>query len=91
MADKQQDETIKNRITELLGKGYTRGQLINDLGFAERTVAGDLFSTLQDSRNPSIKRSNGIANSVQDFEPVELGNHLFQVRLHYLEAIPWWS
>ena len=38
MTDKQQDETIKDRITRLLRKGRTRGQLINDLGFAERTV-----------------------------------------------------
>jgi len=38
MTDKQQDETIKDRITGLLRKGYTRSQLIHDLGFAERTV-----------------------------------------------------
>ncbi len=38
MTDKSQDETIKERITGLLEKGYTRGQLIRDFGFAERTV-----------------------------------------------------
>lgn len=38
MTDKPQDETIKERITGLLEKGYTRGQLIRDFGFAERTV-----------------------------------------------------
>src|SRR4030042_4894430 len=38
MTDKQQDETIKSRILGLLQKGYTRGQLINDFSFAERTV-----------------------------------------------------
>lgn len=36
--DKSQDDTIKDRITGLLEKGYTRGQLIRDFGFAERTV-----------------------------------------------------
>lgn len=38
MTEKQQDETIKGRILELLQKGYTRSQLINDFSFAERTV-----------------------------------------------------
>ena len=34
-------------------------------------MAGDLFSTLQDSRNPSIKRCIGIANCVAELELVE--------------------
>jgi len=39
MVDKQQqDDTIKSRIMTLLQKGYTRGQLISDFSFAERTV-----------------------------------------------------
>jgi len=38
MSDKVQDESIKNQIIELLGKGYTRVQLIKDFKFAERTV-----------------------------------------------------
>jgi len=38
MTEKQQDDTIKSRIIGLLQKGYSRGQLINDLNFAERTV-----------------------------------------------------
>lgn len=38
MENKQQDETMKERIISLLRKGYTRKQLINDFGFAERTV-----------------------------------------------------
>ena len=38
MVDKPQDETIKDRILSLLGKGYTRIQLIKDFGFADRTV-----------------------------------------------------
>lgn len=38
MTDKPQEETIKDRITGLLDKGYTRGQLIRDFSFAERTV-----------------------------------------------------
>jgi len=38
MTDKLQDDTMKNRIIGLLRKGYNRSQLINDFGFAERTV-----------------------------------------------------
>ena len=38
MTEKQQDDTIKGRIIGLLQKGYTRGQLISDFSFAERTV-----------------------------------------------------
>ncbi len=39
MVDKQQqDDTIKSRIMTLLQKGYSRGQLISDFSFAERTV-----------------------------------------------------
>jgi len=37
MEDKQ-DETMKERIIKLLEKGYKRSQLINDFGFAPRTV-----------------------------------------------------
>jgi len=38
MTEKPQDDTIKGRIIGLLQKGYTRGQLISDFSFAERTV-----------------------------------------------------
>jgi vacuolar-type H+-ATPase subunit H len=38
VTDKPQDETIKDQIIELLGKGYARVQLIKDFKFAERTV-----------------------------------------------------
>jgi len=38
MMDKQEDETMKDKIIRLLRKGYKRSQLINDFGFAERTV-----------------------------------------------------
>lgn len=38
MADDGQNRTIKEKILELLAKGYRRSQLINDLDFAERTV-----------------------------------------------------
>ena len=38
MSDKPQEETIKDQILALLGKGYTRVQLIRDFKFAERTV-----------------------------------------------------
>jgi hypothetical protein len=37
MEDKQ-DETMKDRIIRLLRNNYKRSQLINDFGFAERTV-----------------------------------------------------
>jgi len=40
MENKQQEETIKDRVIGLLKKGYTRSQLINDFNFAERTVDG---------------------------------------------------
>jgi len=38
MADEGQNRTIKEKLIELLAKGYKRSQLINDLDFAERTV-----------------------------------------------------
>lgn len=38
MTNEGQDGTIKQKLLELLGKGYERSQLINDLGYAERTV-----------------------------------------------------
>lgn len=38
MAGEGQNRTIKEKILELLARGYKRSQLINDLDFAERTV-----------------------------------------------------
>ena len=38
MNDKPRDETTKDQIVSLLRKGYKRTQLIQDFGFAERTV-----------------------------------------------------
>ena len=38
MSDTQQNETIKDKILELLQRGYARSQLINDFDFAERTI-----------------------------------------------------
>src|SRR3989304_4903109 len=38
MVDNPQEETIRGRLLVLLNKGYSRSQLINDFGFAERTV-----------------------------------------------------
>jgi len=38
MPEKPKDDTIKSQLLELLQKGYSRNQLINDLNFAERTV-----------------------------------------------------
>ena len=40
MTDKSQDDSIKDRIIELIAKGYSRSQLIKDFDFAERTVDG---------------------------------------------------
>ena len=38
MVDKPQEESIKDQIIGLIGKGYSRLQLIRDFKFAERTV-----------------------------------------------------
>jgi len=38
MADEGQNKTVKDKLLELLGRGYKRSQLINDFDFAERTV-----------------------------------------------------
>lgn len=38
MSEQQKEKSIKAKIIDLLKKGYTRSQLINDLDFAERTV-----------------------------------------------------
>ena len=38
MVDEGQEKTKKEKILELIAKGYRRSQLINDLDFAERTV-----------------------------------------------------
>jgi len=38
MGDNQRKETRKERIINLLEKGYKCSQLIQDFGFAERTV-----------------------------------------------------
>jgi hypothetical protein len=38
MTSEGQNGSKKQKLLELLGKGYERSQLINDLGYAERTV-----------------------------------------------------
>ena len=38
MTQEGQNETIREKLLHLLAKGYQRGQLINDFGYAERTV-----------------------------------------------------
>jgi len=65
MVDKPQEETIIQRIIELLEKGYTRVQLIKDFKYSERTVDagikrykelhGDGPNTKQTKGNGEIK------------------------------------
>ncbi|MBM3167516.1 MAG: hypothetical protein FJZ94_08745 [Chloroflexi bacterium] len=38
MSEQEKEKTAKKKAVELLRKGYTRRQLVNDLGFAERTA-----------------------------------------------------
>jgi hypothetical protein len=38
MAEEGQNKTVKEKLLELLARGYKRSQLINDFDFAERTV-----------------------------------------------------
>jgi hypothetical protein len=57
MDDRSQDASIKERIIGLLKKGYTRSQLINDFGFAERTVDAAIkaYKELDDSSGDGAK------------------------------------
>jgi hypothetical protein len=58
MIDKQQDETIKGRILELLKKGYSRSQLINDFNFAERTVDAAIKDYKEQGGDEETKESS---------------------------------
>jgi hypothetical protein len=58
MTEKQQDETIKGRILELLQKGYSRSQLINDFNFAERTVDAAIKDYKEQGGNEEGKESS---------------------------------
>ena len=64
MIEKQQDDTIKSRIMTLLQKGYTRGQLISDFSFAERTVD----SAIKDYKEQEGGEAGEVKKS-DDFDP----------------------
>ena len=51
MNDKPRDETTKDQIVSLLRKGYKRTQLIQDVGFAERTVDAAISAYNRLSKN----------------------------------------
>jgi hypothetical protein len=88
MQDKTQDESIKDQIIALLGKGYTRVQLIKDFKFAERTVDnaikeykeqhGDEADGLKKNNNSDTKSSAIPAklDIKQVIAPEYLINHL---------------
>jgi len=60
MQDKPQDESIKDKIIALLGKGYSRIQLIRDFGFAERTVDNAIkeYKEQQGEEADEVKKGN---------------------------------
>jgi len=64
MTNKQQDETIKNRILGLLQKEYARSQLINDFDFAERTVDSAIKEYTEQHGNEAAESKKG-----DDFDP----------------------
>jgi hypothetical protein len=67
MSEKPKDDTIKSRLLELLQKGYSRNQLINDLNFAERTVDNaikefkELYGGEENSTSAPSGRDSGLA------------------------------
>ena len=67
MTEKQQDDTIKGRIIALLQKGYSRGQLINDFSFAERTVDSAIKDYKEQGGNEADEPKKG-----EDFDPKAL-------------------
>jgi hypothetical protein len=67
MTEKQQDDTIKGRIIALLQKGYSRGQLINDLSFAERTVDSAIKDYKEQGGSETDEPKKG-----DDFDPKAL-------------------
>lgn len=66
MTEKQQAETVKNRIIGLLRRGYTRGQLINDFGFAHRTVDGAIKAYKELESDDTEEDNEGTTSSVRD-------------------------
>lgn len=67
MVEKQQDDTIKGRIIALLQKGYSRGQLINDFSFAERTVDSAIKDYKEQGGSEADEPKKG-----DDFDPKAL-------------------
>ena len=67
MTEKQQDDTIKGRIIGLLQKGYTRGQLINDFSFTERTVDSAIKDYKEQGGNEA-----GEPKKIEEFDPKAL-------------------
>jgi len=67
MENKQQEETIKDRVIGLLKKGYTRSQLINDFNFAERTVDGAIKEYKEQQGGEADEPKKG-----DDFDPKAL-------------------
>jgi len=61
MSDKPQEESIKDQIIALLGKGYTRSQLIQDFKFAERTVDNAIkeYKEQHGDGSDESKKNNG--------------------------------
>jgi len=69
MSEKTQEETtVKERIMGLLDKGYVRGQLIRDFGFAERTVdsAISLYKELNPDNAGGVKSTADEGTSAPD-------------------------
>jgi hypothetical protein len=61
MQEKPQDESIKDQIIALLGKGYTRVQLIKDFKFVERTVDNAIkeYKEQHGDETDESKKNNG--------------------------------
>jgi hypothetical protein len=67
MTNKQDDETMKDKVIRLLRKGYRRSQLINDFGFAERTVDAAI-STYKELDNGNVEDTKKGSKSPADNE-----------------------
>ena len=67
MNDKPRDETIKDQIVSLLRKGYRRAQLIQDFGFAERTVDAAI-SAYKELNKGNAEDAKGSGKPIADDE-----------------------
>jgi hypothetical protein len=64
MAEKPQEQTIRERVLGLLRKGYSRSQLIADFDFAERTVDAAIRECKDlDGNDPERPSGNAVANA----------------------------